>query len=102
MGPCFWKNHHKIGHHVESVINSVGVVIGGFVAIIGSIVIPLLFRLVGTINKNTEELVELKACIRQGLEPRVRECEQDIGHLYTRTNRHDMDIAVLQQATKHT
>jgi hypothetical protein len=71
--------------------------------IVGTIFIPCivyliqaLVRLGRAINRNTEEIIELKTLLTRGVEPRIDHCEEDIGILYDRTNKHGEALAALQ------
>jgi hypothetical protein len=65
-------------------------------AAVGSILIPCVFKLVGALNRNAEALTRLETKIADGVEPRLKQCEGDIGSLYTRTNRHGERLTALE------
>lgn len=80
---------------------SVDTIVQIILAITTSVLVPGVYCLFRAINRNTEEVIELKTCLKKGVEPRIDKCEQDIDTLYDRTNEHGKALAALEAKQRH-
>jgi hypothetical protein len=82
---------------------SIDTIVQAVIAVSGTILVPgvgYLYKAISSlykaIDRNTEEVIELKACLKSGVEPRLNKCEGDIDTLYARSNEHGEAIAALK------
>jgi hypothetical protein len=81
---------------------SIDTIVQVVIAIATTILVPGVYCLFRAINRNTEEIVQLKTLLTSGIEPRLDEHDEDIRNLYKCTGEHGRDIAVLKAQAHQT